>query len=132
MTDAEAAVRALIDRWAQAVRDGNMRGVLSDHTDDVVLFDVAPPLQSRGLEAYRRSWEPFLAEGPHAIFELGELEVVVGETVAYAHALLRIEAEKDFAVRLTLGFRKVRGQWQLAHEHHSAPLALLHEPKLHS
>lgn len=44
MTEDEVTVRALIDRWAQAVRHGDMSGVLAHHTNDVVMFDVPPPL----------------------------------------------------------------------------------------
>ena len=70
-TDDERAVRELIDRWATAVRQGHLEGVLEPHTHDVVLFDVAPPLKHRGLPAYREAFAPFLDGGPHELFELG-------------------------------------------------------------
>ena len=72
------------------------------------------------LAAYREAFAPFLAGGPHQLFELGELRLTIGSNVAFAHALLRIEAEQDFAVRLTLGFVKIHGRWSISHEHHSA------------
>lgn len=118
----ERELRELIDVWAGAVRDGNLERVLERHTPAVVLFDVAAPVQHRGIAAYREAFAPFLEGGPHQLFELGDLQLTVGSNVAFAHALLRIEAGQDFAVRLTLGFVKESGRWSIAHEHHSATI----------
>jgi ketosteroid isomerase-like protein len=41
---------------------------------------------------------------------------------AFCHSLLRIGCEKKPQVRLTIGFRKTRGKWLIAHEPHSAPI----------
>jgi ketosteroid isomerase-like protein len=43
MTDDEEQIRTLIERWAEAVHGGDMSGVLADHSDDIVMFDVPPP-----------------------------------------------------------------------------------------
>lgn len=78
----------------------------------MVLFDVAPPLRSRGLSAF----------GPHTTFEFGELSLHVGAEIAFAHALARTDNDDDFAVRVTFGFEKRAGCWAIVHEHHSVPL----------
>ena len=39
----ENEIRSLVERWAQAVHAGDMEGVLVDHADDIVMFDVPPP-----------------------------------------------------------------------------------------
>jgi ketosteroid isomerase-like protein len=44
--------------------------------------------------------------------------VEVGETLAFAHGILGI---LDSRLRLTVGLRKERGEWFVAHEHHSYP-----------
>jgi len=60
MTDDEAQIRALIERWALAVHEGDLEAVLADHADDIVMFDVPPPEDGvRGIEAYRETWPPF-------------------------------------------------------------------------
>jgi ketosteroid isomerase-like protein len=41
--------------------------------------------------------------------------------VAYCHALVNIA---DATVRVTMGLRKERGRWLIAHEHHSYPVEL--------
>jgi ketosteroid isomerase-like protein len=52
--DDATQVRSLIERWAKAVHAGDLDGVLADHADDIVMFDVPPPEDGvRGIEAYR-------------------------------------------------------------------------------
>lgn len=60
MDDDETQIRALIERWAKAVRAGDLDGVLVDHADDIVMFDVPPPKDGvRGIDLYRETWPPF-------------------------------------------------------------------------
>src|SRR5918999_4271554 len=124
----ESAIRALIERWAAAVQAKDLDGVLADHSDDVVMFDVPPPNEVRGIEAYSKTWPPFfewLRRG--AVFELVSLEVTAGDDVAYATGLLRCGTEEDLRkdpdnrLRLTIGLRKEGERWIIAHEHHSFP-----------
>jgi hypothetical protein len=56
----ESAIRALSGRWAIAVQAGDLDGVLADHSDDIQMFDVPPPSELRGIDAYRKTWPPFL------------------------------------------------------------------------
>ena len=59
MTDDETQIRALIERWAQAVHAGDLDGVLADHSADIVMFDVPPPKDGvRGIDAYREKGFP--------------------------------------------------------------------------
>lgn len=125
----EDQIRTLIQRWARAVHDGDMDGVLVDHADDIVMFDVPPPQDGvRGLDAYRETWPPFFEwQAQGAVFDIESLEVVASGDVAFAFALIRCGTEQDFAIqpghrlRLTLGLRKQGGRWVVAHEHHSFP-----------
>jgi uncharacterized protein (TIGR02246 family) len=129
MSEDEQEIRALFERWTDAIRVADLDAVVADHADDIVMFDVPPPYEGvRGIDAYRATWPPFfdfLATGAH--FEIVELDVTAGADVAYAHALLRVgspeelAAQPDNRLRLTLGLRKRDGHWQVAHEHHSFP-----------
>jgi uncharacterized protein (TIGR02246 family) len=133
MSNEEAEIRALIEDWAKAVQAFDLDGVLADHTDDMVMFDVPPPNQVRGKAAYRDTWPPFfkwIQQG--GAFEIVTLDVTAGNDVAFAHALLRcgtvdeFKKDPDNRLRLTIGLRKIDGRWAIAHEHHSFPL---HPPK---
>ncbi|WP_216215552.1 nuclear transport factor 2 family protein [Amycolatopsis aidingensis] len=132
MTDDEQRIRTLVEQWAAAVHAGDMDGVMADHAEDIVMFDVPPPQAGvRGIDAYRDSWPPFFRwQAQGAVFEIVSLEVTAGTDVAFAHALLRCATPQDLAenpdnrLRLTLGLRKERDRWVVAHEHHSFPLAI--------
>ncbi|MBX9392147.1 SgcJ/EcaC family oxidoreductase [Streptomyces sp. TRM72054] len=130
MSDDETRIRDLITGWAEAVHRGDLDGVLADHTEDIVMFDVPPPHEGvRGIDAYRDTWPPFFEwQSQGASFEIDSLDVTAGTEVAYAHALLRCGTPKELAaqptlrLRLTVGLRKEDGRWRIAHEHHSFPL----------
>jgi uncharacterized protein (TIGR02246 family) len=127
MADDEAEIRSLIERWADAVHRGDLPEVLADHADDIVMFDVPPPHDGvRGLDAYRETWPPFFEwQAQGASFEIVSLDVTAGGDAAFAHALLRCGTPKELAehpenrLRLTVGLRKEKGRWVVAHEHHS-------------
>jgi uncharacterized protein (TIGR02246 family) len=115
----EQEITHVIHAWASAVRAGDLEGVLSAHTNDIVMFDVPPPDDGvRGVDAYRETWPPFfgwLRSG--SSFEIVELDVTAGDDVAYAWALLRCGKEDDLRkdpgnrLRLTVGLRRDGGRW---------------------
>jgi uncharacterized protein (TIGR02246 family) len=124
----ESEIRALIERWSQAVRDQNMDGIRTDHDPDILLFDVPLPLLSRGLEAYMASWEAFLSSSEKpVVFDFQDIEISAGPDVAFATAVGRcvnIDSSgnrEPLAFRLTMGLRKVDARWRVMHEHHSLP-----------
>lgn len=116
----ESEIRALTKNWAQAVCDGDIEAVLACHTSDVVLFDVPPPLQVKGLDEYRKAWELYFSYEPGGkdSFKVLDLTLFVGDTVAFGHSPLHVAGG---TARLTLGFRKLDDKWYIAHEHHSFP-----------
>ncbi|GAA4536520.1 MULTISPECIES: nuclear transport factor 2 family protein [Nonomuraea] len=120
-------IRELVERWARAAHAGDLDGVVADHADDIVMFDVPPPYEGvRGIEAYRRTWPEFFTwQAAGATYDIVSLEVTAGEDVAYAYALLRCGMPDDdpkVLLRLTFGLRKEGGRWVVAHEHHSFPV----------
>ena len=124
----ESAVRGLLENWAEAVRGHDLAGVLAHHAQELVYFDVPPPEQVRGIDAYAKSWPPFFGYiGQRGQFELTELGITASEDVAFAHAILLVRGETETSaarVRLTVGLRKLQGAWCVVHEHHSAPYEL--------
>ena len=105
MADHETEVRTLIERWVGAVHTGDLTGVLADHSDDIVMYDVPPPYGGvRGIDAYRQTWSPFFEwQAQGALFELTSLDIVAGNTVAYAVALLRCGMPADSPISRNSG-----------------------------
>jgi len=123
----EAKVRELVENWAQAVRTRDINAILAHHSQDIVMFDVPPPLQSTGLDAYRKTWELFFKYTKEGVFDIQELHIAAGETVAFCFAIMKCEdaykSRKYIPIdfRLTIGLEKINGQWIITHEHHSVP-----------
>jgi ketosteroid isomerase-like protein len=125
----EDEIRELIERRAEALRSKQAADFLSCHADDMVKFDLAPPLRSVGpaaldkqkLEAWLASWDGRIG------YENSELEVAASANLAFCHALLRVSGVKtdgtrhDIWTRQTLGLRKRNGAWTIVHDHISVP-----------
>jgi uncharacterized protein (TIGR02246 family) len=127
-TQDEVAVRALVEDWTNAVRRKDLSAILRNHSANMLMFDVPPPLASKGIEAYRKTWDLFFswARDP-VVFDISEINITAGDDVAFVTALMRCAGtepngqatELDF--RLTIGLRKIDHQWIVVHEHHSIP-----------
>jgi uncharacterized protein (TIGR02246 family) len=123
-------IRALIARWAKAVRGENRAGIRADHDPDILMFDVPPPFLSRGLDAYMETWETFFSSVEKPVtFDFRDVQVTAGEEVAFATAIgncVNIDrngTRESLDFRLTMGLRKIKGKWIVVHEHHSLPAA---------
>jgi uncharacterized protein (TIGR02246 family) len=127
----EAEIRQLMDGWARALRAKDVNGVMSHYAPDILSFDLAPPLQYRGADVYRKSLEEWFLtfRGPVG-YDIRDLRITAGEDVAFCHSLNRISGartngeETDDWVRATVCFRKIGGQWMTTHEHFSVPFEM--------
>lgn len=126
----ENRIKVLLEAWAEAVRRHDLVAILAHHEPDMVMFDVPPPLQCKGIKAYEQTWDLFFRyHKSGAAFDFQEITVTAGLDVAFAVAIMRCgpdsssnPADKDgFLFRLTVGLRKIDGDWRIAHEHHSVP-----------
>jgi uncharacterized protein (TIGR02246 family) len=124
----ETAIRALIEDWAAAVREMDMDGILRNHAPDISMFDVPPPLESRGRDAYEATWKLFFRWSRKPVaFDIKRLEIHAGSEVAFAVALMHCKdiepsgQATDLDFRLTIGLEKIDGSWTVIHEHHSIP-----------
>jgi ketosteroid isomerase-like protein len=59
----EDAIRDLIVNRARAVRTKNLDGILAHHSSEILMFDVPPPLQSKGIDAYQKKTGIFFFPG---------------------------------------------------------------------
>jgi uncharacterized protein (TIGR02246 family) len=124
----DAAIRNVIESWTAAVRRRDLGGILQNHSSDIVMFDVPPPFQSRGIEAYKKTWDLFFSWSSDPVrFDITDMSITAGRDVAFVLATMRCAGPEsngeheplDF--RLTVGLRKIDGQWTIMHEHHSVP-----------
>jgi uncharacterized protein (TIGR02246 family) len=127
----EAEIKRVIEGGVEALRDKNIEGVMSFYAQEVVSFDIVPPLRYVGAEAFRKVWEEvfFVYQGP-IDYEIHDLTITVGDDVAFTHSLNRISGtlntgqKTDLWLRVTACFRKINGKWLIVHHQNSVPVDL--------
>lgn len=126
------AIRDLIDARNDAVRAGDTARAMAAMAEDVVTFDLAPPLQlagapardTAGMEEWLATWD-----GPVSVV-MPEPTVVVEGDIAFAHGLSRMRGTKrgggpvDLWYRSTLCLKRGTDGWTLLHEHRSVPMKM--------
>ena len=124
----QAQIRRLMDHWAEAVRAKDVNGVMSHYAPDIVVFDLAPPLQYRGADQCRKNWEAWFPTFRGQIgYELRDLSIAASGDIAFCHSFNRITGTRtddentDVWVRATVCCRKIDGKWKIVHEHQSVP-----------
>jgi len=98
------------------------------YADDIVAYDIVPPLQYVGKQAYRKDYESFLAQYQGNLrVEVKDLHVGAVGDLGYATGLELIGGtltngqKSEVWARFTSLFRKVNGKWLDFHDHISVP-----------
>lgn len=124
----EDEVHERINSLAEAIRYKNIDQAMTHYAPDVLVFDLQPPLEVRGAAAYRKNFEKWFATMSGRIaYEMSDVHVLAGENYAYCHCLCHVTGARtgggraDYWVRVTSAWRKVHGEWVVAHEHISMP-----------
>lgn len=124
----EARIRALIDTWVGATLKRDVPRVTALYVSDVVSFDAIGPLQVRGIEAWAAHWRACMEQCPGDMhFRIDDIHVEVGGDVAFSRFLLHCGATLPDGIvhsgwmRGTACYRRVNGEWKIAHDHCSVP-----------
>ena len=126
-THDEAQIRQLIADRANAICSKDLDRIMAHYATETIVFDVKPPYQTRGADAWRRVWEACLPYFPAAFgTETRDLSILVSGDLALAHWLWRFKGKKDHPamqtwMRNTAGYQRIQGRWQIVHEHCSVP-----------
>jgi ketosteroid isomerase-like protein len=131
MVTTESTIASLLDDRSRAIHDKDIDRLLAFYSDDVVYFDVVPPLQYVGAAALRGRFLDWFARWKGAIGQkIEELHVTASADVAVAHMLIRAGGtlvdggEVGYWVRSTSSFRLRESRWLITHEHVSLPANL--------
>ena len=89
----EAQIKALESRFAAAFNAKDVDAIMKAYVPDksLVVFDVVPPRQYVGADAYRKDFEGFvgLFKGSFK-FEITDLSVTADGSLGYGHSIQRI------------------------------------------
>ena len=128
-TTDQAQIRDRIETWANAIRAKDLDGLMSNYVQDILTFDIAPPLKYEGESAYRKNWADWFPTFEGQVgYEIRDLRISSGGDVAFCNSFNRISGkrtsgeESDLWMRATVGLRKIEGKWLIAHEHFSVPM----------
>jgi ketosteroid isomerase-like protein len=128
LPDNDLELHQRIDSLAEAIRNKNLDQLMAHYAPDVVAYDVLSPLEVLGNEAYRKNIEKWFASMAGRIsYDMMELHVSASDTHAYCYFLSHVTGARtgggraDYWVRVSSDWRKVDGEWVVAHEHVSVP-----------
>ena len=127
----EADIRQRVENGVAAVRAMDLEAVMALYARDIVPFDIDPPLRYEGASAKRNAWvNVFEAYQRPLGYEVRDLRLTVGADIAFGFSLNRISgtlksgSSTAFWLRWTTCFRKIDGDWLIAHEQVSVPVDL--------
>lgn len=129
MSDDQSGIEILLDRRVEACRDKDIDQLMSIFADEVVYFDVVPPLRFVGHDAVRDNFLRWFGEydGPIRL-ETRDAAVAVHSDIAFAHMLHKDSGNrnrpdgKGFWLRSTSCLRRLQTGWRIVHEHVSLPI----------
>lgn len=123
----ETAIRALIAKWSRALEAKDAAALVEDYLPDALLYDAIPPYRTQGPDAIKALWEQCFPYFPEKFrSEHKDLTIDVSGDLAFVHGLHHLATETDHPcgaswMRVTSCYRRVDGQWRVAHEHVSIP-----------
>ncbi len=127
----DAAIRALVQQMIVAFNAKDLDQIMSFYVtgNDLVAFDVVPPRQYVGSDAYRKDWQEFLdLYSGMPRMEITDVTVGSSGDLGYSHQIVRLTGalkkggNMDLTLRVSDVYRKRNGKWQAIHEHVSVPV----------
>jgi ketosteroid isomerase-like protein len=124
----EAGPRRWLDDFKNAFEARDTKALMALYTPDIVAYDIVPPLQYVGLDAYGKNFAGFFSQykGPLTvedrdcdIHSSGDLAIVT--CLQHVSGTLTSGQTSSVWLRVTSGLRKVNGKWLNFHDHVSVP-----------
>lgn len=129
--NSKTQINELFANWQKAFEAKDVNGVMGIYApgNTLTAYDIVPPLEYNGADAYRKDYADFFAQfdGPLHV-EMRDQHVEVGGDVAFAYGLERITGKLksgkavDMWLRYTGGLKRIGGQWRDVHDHFSVPV----------
>ena len=121
-------IRGWLERWTKAFSMKDADAVMALYADDLVAYDVVPPLQYIGKAAYRADYQQFFSQYDSDLkVEVRDLQIGATGDLGYAAGLelisgtLKRGRKSEVWLRFTSLFRKSDGRWLDFHDHVSVP-----------
>jgi ketosteroid isomerase-like protein len=126
-------IQQFLQEFAATIRSGDIDKIMEFYADDIIAYDMMPPLDFRGVETYRKNWEECFTsyfQFP-VIFEYRDQKIFANGPYAFCHSLSHMSGkgkkdgkEMEAWMRTTIGLKKFGKSWKIIHEHNSVPLEM--------
>lgn len=120
-----------LESFAEAIREGDIKNIMKFYSDDIIAFDMMPPLEFAGKEKYQKSWEEcFTNYFKFPVnFDYERQKFTIEGTIAFTHTFVHMsgdpingEEKVNIWMRNTTCLKKIGDKWLITHEHNSVPL----------
>jgi ketosteroid isomerase-like protein len=128
--EAEVRVKEAEANLIKAVNARNVDAIMARYSAkaDLVVFDLIPPLQYAGPQAWRKNWEGFLNSLKGTLkVEQSDLKVEGSRRIAFAHSIWHWKMtdpsgkSTEITMRATDCFENQGGKWLIVHAQYSVP-----------
>lgn len=124
----ELELRDLIDERVRSVHERDSATLAARPAEDVITFDVLPPLNSRGsqatlehLQAWFDGYDGPIDYSAHDVQVTAQGDLGFCSYLYHVAGTLKTGAQVDMWVRATLCCRRIDGRWRIVHDHESVP-----------
>ena len=127
-TTDEAQIRQQLGNWKAAFEASDIEKMMSFYAPEIVAFDLMPPIEFVGEDAWRANWVNFFEQfDGNPILELENVEVYCSGDIAFNRGFTRLKGTMqgqpmDMWVRQTNCFHRIDGAWLIIHDHVSVPV----------
>ena len=129
----KTAIQALEDTYNEGLNSKDVDKIMSVYVPgkELFVFDVMPPREYRGWEAYKKDFEALFSAFPGPVKNaISEQTIRVVGSLAYGHNIQTGEltgkdgSKVKIVVRTTDIYHKMNGKWLIVEEHNSVPVDL--------
>jgi ketosteroid isomerase-like protein len=129
----DAQIKVLYDQFTRDFNAKDVDAIMKLYAPgkELLVFDVVPPRQYSGWDAYRKDWQDFFAGYKGALkFTISDLSYQTSGNLGFGHSIQRVVGTdtkgnpSDMTVRVTDVYRRIGSKWLIVHEHVSIPVNL--------
>ena len=125
---AERELRDLVEERVRAVRERDSVTLATRPADDIITFDVLPPLHSLGsqatvahLQAWFDGYDGPIDYSAHDVQVSAQGDLGFCSFLYHVGGTLKTGDQVNMWVRATLCCRRIDGRWRIVHDHESVP-----------
>ena len=123
-------VTTFLENFSETVRNGNIEKIMSYYSNDIVAFDMMPPLCFYNKSTYKKNWEKCFTDyfAFPVNFSFEQQKINVSGELAVVRSFVHMSGDSihgenmECWLRNTMELKQIDGRWLITHEHNSVPI----------